>query len=121
MDPLLKEDIINRLFFILVLFVSRPCLGTVSQTVDYVIHISVDGLRPDAVTTLGPTEVPNFYRLRTEGVYTDNARAAPMPAMITAWGFPPQTSPLAVRRTSISASPTFRSTRGGSPRMWIGE
>ena len=43
--------------------------------VEYLIHISVDGMRPDAVTTLGPLNLPNFFRMRVEGAITDNARA----------------------------------------------
>lgn len=41
-----------------------------------VILISIDGLRPDAIVAHGPEEVPAFYRLRREGVFTHNARTA---------------------------------------------
>jgi hypothetical protein len=42
--------------------------------IDHVILVSVDGLRSDAVTVQGPAKLPNFYRLRQQGSYTDNAR-----------------------------------------------
>ena len=44
-----------------------------ADSVRYVVHVSADGLRPDAVERLGPA-LPAFTRLRTEGAWTHDAR-----------------------------------------------
>ena len=45
-----------------------------TQKAEYVIMISCEGRRPDAVEVLGPKWAPNFYRLINEGAHTHNAR-----------------------------------------------
>lgn len=41
---------------------------------EYVVHISVDGLKSSAITRLGQEKLPNIFKIRSEGVFTDNAR-----------------------------------------------
>lgn len=53
---------------------SRPGGVGSLDSVRYVVHVSVDGLRPDAIGALG-SEAPAFTRLRTEAAHTHNARS----------------------------------------------
>jgi hypothetical protein len=43
--------------------------------IEFVIAISVDGLRPKEIQELGEEKLPHLYRFRKEGAWTDNARA----------------------------------------------
>ena len=45
-----------------------------SSDIKHVIAISVDGLRPNDIAELGPSELPQLHRFRNEGAFTDNAR-----------------------------------------------
>jgi hypothetical protein len=49
-------------------------LVTGAEGVEYVIGISVDGLAPPSIQRLGEEHLPNLFRLRREGAYTDRAR-----------------------------------------------
>ncbi|HHS83453.1 MAG TPA: hypothetical protein ENK38_00805, partial [Gammaproteobacteria bacterium] len=48
------------LLFIGLLILLLPAAAS-GGPVKYVIHVSVDGLRSDAITILGHTKAPNFY------------------------------------------------------------
>ncbi|GAA3181375.1 hypothetical protein GCM10010531_39460 [Blastococcus jejuensis] len=42
--------------------------------IEHVVLVSVDGLNPDAITQLGATGAPTFYRLMADGAWTLDAR-----------------------------------------------
>jgi len=40
----------------------------------FTFHISIDGLVPDTIKFLGKHKLPNLFRIRKHGLFTDNAR-----------------------------------------------
>ncbi|MEM7698415.1 MAG: alkaline phosphatase family protein [Verrucomicrobiota bacterium] len=54
---------------------SKPSFA--NPIAEHVILISCDGMRPDAIVSLGPEKAPNLHRIRREGAITDNARTDP--------------------------------------------
>lgn len=64
------KSVLSWLTFFQIIFVLPSALA-----VDHVILISVDGLRPAAISQLGKEKLPSFYRFQEQGVWTDNARA----------------------------------------------
>jgi predicted AlkP superfamily pyrophosphatase or phosphodiesterase len=61
------------LFFLIVTWPVQAALVSQPKT-SHVVLISVDGLRPDAISMWGPQKANAFYRMITEGASTFNAR-----------------------------------------------
>ena len=71
----------KRHFRYVFLLVCLVCLAVSAQAqqekISHVIIISVDGLRSDAITALGPRWAPALYDMIKTGAYTLNARTDP--------------------------------------------
>ncbi len=50
------------------------CTSNAAPGNNYVILVSCDGMKPDAIAQLGTKRAPNLHRLIAEGASTDNAR-----------------------------------------------
>jgi predicted AlkP superfamily pyrophosphatase or phosphodiesterase len=61
-------------FLILFLFFGGEHVQASPAKAEHVILISFDGLRPDAITSLGKEKASAFYQMMEEGAYTLNAR-----------------------------------------------
>src|SRR5687768_7844085 len=67
----------RSLFFgaVATLILGAALSATAARGAEHVIHISVDGLRPDFLQNLiNAGNAPNFKRFQTEGAWTNNAR-----------------------------------------------
>ena len=53
----------------------NPSFPAQAATDKYVIIISIDGLRADALSALCPSQLPSFRHMRDQGASTDNARS----------------------------------------------
>lgn len=56
--------------------VAAVAAASSDDAINRVLAVSIDGLNPQAITRLGPSGAPTFYRLMREGAYTLNARTA---------------------------------------------
>ena len=62
------------LMTLMVLLLCVALVDAAEPQAKHVIAISVDGLRPDAITKLGPDKAPAFHALMKRGSFTFNAR-----------------------------------------------